>query len=85
MGGGHLHLIIRGTEDIYLTGNPQITFFKSVYRRYTNFAMENIQENLLGRSQLSFIENSVYRLKIPRKGDLVHHLYLNFSSLHHHY
>ena len=40
MGGGLMQLVAYGAQDIYLTGNPQITFFKVVYRRHTNFAME---------------------------------------------
>ena len=37
-----------GAQDVYLTGNPQITFFKSVYRRYTNFSMECIEQTMQG-------------------------------------
>jgi hypothetical protein len=44
MGGGLMQLVAYGAQDIYLTGNPQITFFKVVYRRHTNFAMEAIEQ-----------------------------------------
>ena len=44
MGGGLMQLVAYGAQDIYLTGNPQITFFKVVYRRHTNFSMESIQQ-----------------------------------------
>ena len=44
MGGGLMQLVAYGAQDIYLTGNPQITFFKVVYRRHTNFAIEDIQQ-----------------------------------------
>ena len=37
-----------GAQDVYLTGNPQITFFKVVYRRHTNFALESIQQTFNG-------------------------------------
>ena len=40
MGGGLMQLVAYGAQDIYLTGNPQITFFKVVYRRHTNFSMD---------------------------------------------
>ena len=43
MGGGLMQLVAYGSQDIYLTGNPQITFFKIVYRRHTNFSMEHIE------------------------------------------
>ena len=44
MGGGLMQLVAYGAQDIYLTGNPQITFFKVVYRRHTNFSIEAIQQ-----------------------------------------
>lgn len=43
MGGGLIQLVAYGAQDVYLTSNPQITMFKSVYRRYTNFGMETIE------------------------------------------
>ena len=46
MGGGLMQLVAYGAQDIYLTGNPQITFFKVVYRRHTNFAMESVEQTL---------------------------------------
>ena len=39
-----MQLVAYGAQDIYLTGNPQITFFKVVYRRHTNFAVESIEQ-----------------------------------------
>ena len=48
MGGGLMQLVAYGAQDIYLTGNPQITFFKVVYRRHTNFSMECIEQTLNG-------------------------------------
>ena len=42
-GGGLMQLVAYGAQDVYLTGNPQITFFKVVYRRHTNFAMESMR------------------------------------------
>lgn len=48
MGGGIAQLASYGTADIYLTGNPQITYWKSVSRRHTNFAMESIQQSFQG-------------------------------------
>ena len=48
MGGGLMQLVAYGAQDIYLTGNPQITFFKVVYRRHTNFAVESIEQTFNG-------------------------------------
>ena len=44
MSGGIIQLVAYGVEDLYLTGDPQITFFKVVYRRHTNFATESIKQ-----------------------------------------
>ena len=43
-----MQLVAYGAQDIYLTGNPQITFFKVVYRRHTNFSMEAIEQTMNG-------------------------------------
>ena len=48
MGGGLMQLVSVGAQDIHLTGNPQITFFKIVYRRHTNFSIECIEQMLTG-------------------------------------
>ena len=53
MGGGLMQLVAYGAQDIYLTGNPQITFFKVVYRRHTNFAMETVEQTLSGTTTLT--------------------------------
>ena len=50
MGGGLMQLVAYGAQDIYLTGNPQITFFKVVYRRHTNFAMKSIKQYFDGNA-----------------------------------
>jgi len=48
MSGGLIQLVAYGAQDVYLTGNPQITYFKIVYRRYTNFAIESIEQPFVG-------------------------------------
>ena len=53
MGGGLMQLVAYGAQDIYLTGNPQITFFKVVYRRHTNFSMECIEQTMNGNQTTS--------------------------------
>ena len=52
MGGGLMQLVAYGAQDIYLTGNPQITFFKVVYRRHTNFSMETIAQTFNGQAKV---------------------------------
>ena len=48
MGGGLMQLVAYGAQDIYLTGNPQITFFKVVYRRHIIFSVESIEQTFNG-------------------------------------
>jgi hypothetical protein len=75
MGGGLMQLVAYGAQDIYLTGNPQITFFKVVYRRHTNFAMECIQQTINGTSTLTASSTSG-TVTISRNGDLVGKVYV---------
>jgi hypothetical protein len=72
MGGGLMQLVAYGAQDIYLTGNPQITFFKVVYRRHTNFSMESIQQAFNGTADFG----RKVTCTLGRNGDLVHRLYL---------
>ena len=79
MGGGLMQLVAYGAQDIYLTGNPQITFFKVVYRRHTNFSMETIQQTINGTSTLSSGTTSG-DVTISRNGDLVSKVYVTSST-----
>ena len=77
MGGGLMQLVAYGAQDIYLTGNPQITFFKVVYRRHTNFSMETIQQTISGTSTTAGGSGTV---TISRNGDLVSSVYVTSST-----
>ena len=72
MGGGLMQLVAYGAQDIYLTGNPQITFFKVVYRRHTNFAMESIEQTFNGSANFG----QKVSCTVSRNGDLIHRVYL---------
>jgi hypothetical protein len=72
MGGGLMQLVAYGAQDVYLTGNPQITFFKVVYRRYTNFAIETVELTLNGTADFG----KKVTVTITRNGDLVTRMYL---------
>jgi len=72
MTGGLLQLVAYGAQDIYLTGNPQITFFKVVYRRHTNFALESIENVFSGVARFG---NRV-TCQLSRNGDLINRVYL---------
>lgn len=67
-----MQLVSIGSQDVYLTGNPQITFFKTVYRRHTNFAIECIEQSLHGTVNFGQKVSCV----ISRNADLVHKVYL---------
>lgn len=67
MGGGLVQLAAYGSQDLYLTTNPQITYFKTVYKRYTNFAMESINQVIDGNIDFGGSITTV----ISRNGDLV--------------
>ena len=79
MGGGLMQLVAYGAQDIYLTGNPQITFFKVVYRRHTNFSMESIEQTINGTSTLTASSTSG-TVTISRNGDLVGKIYVTSST-----
>jgi len=72
MGGALLQIVAQGQQDVYLTGNPQITFWKVVYRRHTNFAIESIKQSKSG----SFPDETY---TIERVGDLIHKCYLKVT------
>ena len=72
MGGGLMQLVAYGAQDIYLTGNPQITFFKVVYRRHTNFAVESIEQTFNGQADFGKRVTAT----ISRNGDLIQQMYL---------
>ncbi len=80
MGGGLMQLVAYGAQDIYLTGNPQITFFKVVYRRHTNFAIECIQQSVDGSSSLVASSEGTGTVIVSRNGDLVHKVYVTMDA-----
>ena len=67
-----MQLVAYGAQDVYLTGNPQITFFKVVYRRHTNFSIEAIEQTFNGTA--SFGKKA--SVHITRNGDLITNMYL---------
>tara|TARA_B110000285_G_scaffold121383_1_gene137229 strand:- start:529 stop:2091 length:1563 start_codon:yes stop_codon:yes gene_type:complete len=75
MGGGLMQLVAYGAQDVYLTGNPQITFWKVTYRRYTNFAMESIEQTFNGQADFG----RRVTCTISRNGDLAYRTYLQVT------
>jgi len=70
-----MQLVAYGAQDIYLTGNPQITFFKVVYRRHTNFAVESIEQTFNGTADF----NKRVTATVSRNGDLIQQMYLEVT------
>jgi hypothetical protein len=72
MGGGLLQLVSYGAQDIYITGTPQITFWKILYKRHTNFAMESIEVTFNGQADFNKRVTAV----INRNADLMYRTYV---------
>jgi len=75
MAGGLMQLVAYGAQDIYLTGNPQITFFKVVYRRHTNFSCESIEQTFNGTVDFGKRVTAT----ISRNGDLIKGMWLEVA------
>ena len=75
MGGGLLQIVSSTNEDLFITSKPQITFFKLVFYRYTNFSIETLEEFFDGAPD--FGESVTCTL--AKTGDLIHHMYLKID------
>ena len=75
MAGGLMQLVAYGAQDAYLTGNPQITFWKVTYRRHTNFALESIEQTFNGQADFG----RRVQCTISRNGDLAYRTYLQVT------
>ena len=75
MGGALLDLVAKGGQDIYLICNPQVSFFKKVYKRHTNFSIEFHKFFLDGDADYGKVTSVI----IPKRGDLIKNLYLHLE------
>ena len=75
MGGGLLQLVAYGAQDAYITGNPHITFWKVMYKRHTNFAMEAMRVNFTGTAQYGQRVVAI----VNRNADLIYRTYLEVT------
>jgi len=76
MSGALLQLVAYGAQDVYLTGQPQVTLFRSSYKRHTNFAMETSQQTVSGNMTSGGLTSVVIR----RTGDLVSDMFVVLQS-----
>ena len=77
MAGGLMQLVAYGAQDVFLTGNPKVTFFQAVYKRHTNFAMENIEQTVNGSAGNS----GRLSVTVARNGDLIGDMYLEITTI----
>ena len=70
-----VELVSKGAQDVYLTGNPEVSFFRQTYKRHSNFAMREFQLNPLG----TLATSGEISLKIPNKGDLLSHIWIDLG------
>ena len=71
----YLQLIAKGAQDKHLTSNPQISFFKAVYKRYTNFGKASVEVPMMGDTSFG----GLCRAILPRRGDLVADTYISIE------
>jgi len=71
-----MQLAIYGAQDIYITGNPQISFFKNVFRRHTNFSIECIEQSLDGEIT---VNSSTITSTISKAGDLISNMHFDVN------
>ena len=75
MGGALLQLVALGSQDIPIVGNPQMTYFKSVYKRHTNFAIESIQQIFSNQVEFGVLSSCI----VSKKGDMLKSLLLEIQ------
>ena len=79
MPGGLLNLVAVGNQNVLLTGNPSKTFFKSTYKKYTNFGLQKFRIDVNGQRKLLMSQPSTFSFKMPRYADLLMDTYLAFT------
>jgi len=72
MTGGLIQLMALGNEDLYLTSDPQITFFKMVYKRHTNFSVESVPQNFNSKPDFG----KKITCTLGKNADLISQIYL---------
>jgi len=76
MPGGLLNIVSVGSNNIFLTGNPSKTFFKTTYAKYSNFGLQKFRIDYDGLRDLRLTDQSVFTFKIPRYAELLMDTYL---------
>ena len=79
MGGGLLNLVATGELNTILNGNPQKTFFKTTYAKYTNFGLQRFRLPYRFKNELSLLTDSLFEFVIPHNGDLLMDTFFSFK------
>jgi len=77
MSGALVNLVAKGVQDAELTGDPQVSFFRGVYQRHTNFAMQPSRLDYIG----TWAANNEISIKIPSKGDLLSYMWIENTNI----
>lgn len=78
MPGGLIQLVAYGAQNVFLNGNPSVSFFKKVYKTHTNFSTESMKV-VFNRNYLNYDSSSILIAKIARNADLVQEIYFSFK------
>jgi len=78
MPGGVMQLVAVAAQDQFITGAPEMSYFKQVYRRHTNFSMESVRQTFLTKPTLDTSRN-IFTCRINRVADLLQEIYLSFQ------
>jgi len=76
MSGALVDLVAKGVQDVYLTGSPEVSFFRQQYKRHTNFTSKPVKLNPMG----TVGPNQEISLKIPNKGDLLDYVWIDLKN-----
>ena len=77
MSGALIDLVAKGAQDVYITGNPEVSFFRQNYKRHTNFSIQPQNINYIG----TFAGSNEVVVKIPSKGDLLSYVWIEAESI----
>ena len=76
MPGGLLNIVAFGNQNVYLNGNPSKTFFKTTYKKYTNFGLQKFRIDFDGQRSLRMTESSKFTFRMKRYAELLMDTYL---------
>jgi hypothetical protein len=76
MAGGLLNIVSYGNQNVYLNGNPSKTFFKTTYKKYTNFGLQKFRTDFDGLRNLRMTESSLFTFRMKRYAELLMDTYL---------